>query len=391
MAISDGVPATAANLNAAFVSLSAENTFPEEQTYEKGLLVKEIATPATPASGYLAVYAKTDGEAYVKNDAGTETKISNATATLSNAYQKENYSLTGTVAANALTVALKSNAGTDPSSSDLVTIAFRSSTATSGVYVKRTVSAALSVVVSSGSTLGHASAVNQYVHVYAIDNAGTVELAVSGQRLSDETALVSTTAEGGAGAADSAVLLYSTTARSNVACRYLGRMKSSQATAGTWASSITEISNDYFSGPVVRSEVFVTGANGYGSTNTKIRRLVTSVTNTGSAITFADTAANGSSFTINEDGIYSISYVDGHGANFEMGISKNSSQLTTNIQTITNADRLIKQNVASGFSASVSCSCYLRTGDIIRPHTDAPATPYTGDSVVSFRITKVGN
>lgn len=81
MSISNGVPATAANLNAAFVSLSAENTFPEEQTYEKGLLVKEIATPATPASGYLAVYAKTDGEAYVKNDAGTETQISNVPQT----------------------------------------------------------------------------------------------------------------------------------------------------------------------------------------------------------------------------------------------------------------------------------------------------------------------
>lgn len=78
--ISNGVPCNAANLNAAFVSLSAENTFPEEQTYEKGLVVKEIATPATPASGYLAVYAKSDGEAYVKNDAGTETKISNVPA-----------------------------------------------------------------------------------------------------------------------------------------------------------------------------------------------------------------------------------------------------------------------------------------------------------------------
>lgn len=81
MSISDGVPATAANLNAAFVSLSAENTFPEEQTYEKGILVKEIATPATPTSGYLALYAKTDGEAYVKNDAGTETQISNVPQT----------------------------------------------------------------------------------------------------------------------------------------------------------------------------------------------------------------------------------------------------------------------------------------------------------------------
>jgi len=37
----------------------------------------EQAAPSTPASGYVAVYSKTDGLWYGKDDAGTETKLSN--------------------------------------------------------------------------------------------------------------------------------------------------------------------------------------------------------------------------------------------------------------------------------------------------------------------------
>lgn len=37
--------------------------------------VPEIATPGTPASGKVAVYAKSDGKLYIKDDAGTETDL----------------------------------------------------------------------------------------------------------------------------------------------------------------------------------------------------------------------------------------------------------------------------------------------------------------------------
>ena len=52
-----------------------------------------------------------------------------------------------------------------------------------------------------------------------------------------ETVNISTTAEGGAGAADSASTWYSTTARSNVAYRIVGVIRSTQATAGSWATA----------------------------------------------------------------------------------------------------------------------------------------------------------
>jgi hypothetical protein len=74
----------------------------------------------------------------------------------------------------------------------------------------------------------------------AIDNAGTVELAVvniAGGNDLTETGLISTTAEGGAGAADSNNVIYSNVARTSVAYRVVGYVESTQTTAGTWAAA----------------------------------------------------------------------------------------------------------------------------------------------------------
>lgn len=153
----------------------------------------------------------------------------------------QNYSISASVSSNALTIALKDAAGNDPSASSPVSINFRSETSATGTYTTVNATAATSVVVSSGSTLGHSSAVASPIYVYAINNAGTIELAVSSQRFDDAT-VQSSSAEGGAGAADSATTLYSTTARSSKAIRLLARMFSSQTVAGTWAAVPTEIS-----------------------------------------------------------------------------------------------------------------------------------------------------
>lgn len=154
-----------------------------------------------------------------------------------------NIGLSASVGSNALTIALKQADGTTDCSTGTAAckIAFRSATQATGSVTERSVTSSLSVVVSSGSTLGHVSSVAEYIYVYAIDNAGTVELAFSSTLL-DEAARTTTTAEGGAGAADSRTVIYSTTARSNVGFRLIGRLLSTQATAGTWASAITEVS-----------------------------------------------------------------------------------------------------------------------------------------------------
>ena len=80
--------------------------------------------------------------------------------------------------------------------------------------------------------------------VIALNNAGTIELAavnISGGFILDESTLISTTAEGGLGAADSATVIYSTTARTSVAYRVIGYIDSTQATAGNWATAPSTI------------------------------------------------------------------------------------------------------------------------------------------------------
>lgn len=175
-----------------------------------------------------------------------------------------NLGIAASVAANALTVALKQADGsTNPASgSGAVSIAFRSATAATGGYNVRTVTGALSMVVSSGSTLGATSAVENPVYIYAVDNAGTVELAVSGRGDWDEGKLHTTTAEGGAGGADSANVLYSTTARTDVPIRLIGRLYATEATAGTWATAPSLVSLQTLS-----RRQFEVGAGVTGATN----------------------------------------------------------------------------------------------------------------------------
>lgn len=176
-------------------------------------------------------------------------------------------SITATVATNALTVTLNPT-----------TLDFRSSTLTSGTVVSRRVPSAISVVVSSGSTLGTTSAVQSRIVVLALDNAGTVELAVvnlAGGNDLTETGLITTTAEGGAGAADSASTVYSTAARTNVAYRVVGYVESTQATAGTWVTSPSTIQG--YGGQALASM----SSLGYGQTwSTQTRTSGTTYYNT---------------------------------------------------------------------------------------------------------------
>jgi hypothetical protein len=138
-----------------------------------------------------------------------------------------------------------------------------------------------------------------------------------------------------------------------------------------------------------QSMVQVNTANGYGSTNTVIRRFTNVTTNQGSDITYADSATLGASFTINTSGVYAISYSDNFtGTSTNMGISLNSNQLTTSIATITAANRLVGV-AANGANLANGCSWtgYIAAGGVVRAHTDSNAT---GSGVpASFTITRV--
>jgi len=151
----------------------------------------------------------------------------------SNIPYKQIPTITATVATNILTL------GLNPCSLD-----FRSSTASSGVTTTRNVTSSISMTVSNGSTLGTVNGILSKLAVLAIDNAGTVELAVvnaNAYGLLDERVLISTTAEGGTGTADSGTVIYSTTARTSVPFRIVGYVESTQATAGAYATSPSNI------------------------------------------------------------------------------------------------------------------------------------------------------
>lgn len=152
-----------------------------------------------------------------------------------------NLGLSTSVASSAMTVRVKiADGATDPTSGSPVSVSERSATAATGAYNIRSLSAALSIVINSGASLGLLSAVNQFIYVYLLDNAGTLELAVSGSNVWDEGSVQSTTAI--SGSATSATVLYSTTLRSSVPIRLIGRLRSNQTTSGTYAANATEIS-----------------------------------------------------------------------------------------------------------------------------------------------------
>jgi hypothetical protein len=142
------------------------------------------------------------------------------------AAQPQINALSASVSANALTIV-----------QGQVSLAFRSTTLSSGAvtYVTGTPT---NLVVPSSATLGTVGTVQSRLVVIALNNAGTIELAVvniTGGNDLTETGLISTTAI--SAAATSYSVVYSTTARTSVAYRVLGYVESTQATAGTWATS----------------------------------------------------------------------------------------------------------------------------------------------------------
>jgi len=146
-------------------------------------------------------------------------------------FTRQLQSISASTASNALTFRL------DPTSLD-----FRSATLSLGTINTRSIPSALFLTVPSGATLGTISATAARIVLLAIDNAGTVELAVvnlSGGNNLDETTLISTTAI--SASATAANVIYSTTARTNVPFRVVGFIDITESTAGTWATAPSRI------------------------------------------------------------------------------------------------------------------------------------------------------
>ena len=197
--------------------------------------------------------------------------------------------ITASVAASALTVTL------NPTILD-----FRASPLTSGTVTTIAVPAAISVTIPSTSTMGTVSAVQSRIVVIAINNAGTVELAavnISGGSVLDETTLITTTAAVAAG--NSATAYYSTTARTGVAYRVVGYVESTQATAGTWATTPSTLQG--YGGQALAAM----SSLGYGQTWQAVTRVsgTTYYNTTGKPIQTTISAPNTGTFGLTINGI----------------------------------------------------------------------------------------
>lgn len=189
-----------------------------------------------------------------------------------------NGELSASVAASALTIAVKSLAGSDPSATDPVYVVFRNATAATGDYTVLTLTAATSLVISSGSTLGTSNSVAFRLWIVLFNDAGTLRLGavncLSGTSIFAlrQDILKSSTAEGGAGAADSAQIIYTGTAVASKALRIVGYMEWSAglATAGTWSAVPTKIQmygpDVALPGEVIQTVISETGTSSTGTT-----------------------------------------------------------------------------------------------------------------------------
>lgn len=173
------------------------------------------------------------------NSADGELQVNGATAVPFNAggTTSKILPITATVAASALTCTLK------PTVLD-----FRSPTLTTGIPNTRLLNADATLTVPNTATLGclstaTANYTTDRLILLAIDNAGTVELAIvnlAGGNNLDETTLISTTVLNTGATAKN--VAYSTTARTSVPFRVVGYVELlAQATAGTWATAPTTV------------------------------------------------------------------------------------------------------------------------------------------------------
>jgi len=141
--------------------------------------------------------------------------------------------------------------------------------------------------------------------------------------------------------------------------------------------------------------------NGYGSTNNKIARLSniacqidneysfaaisSSQISTNGLFAVSDSSTDGTYITINRSGEYTIGASGYLSIASNIGLSLNSTQLTTSITAITPADKLILGTSSSGgFTEAISWRGNLKSGDILRFHTDG--TAFTAGDRTTFYI-----
>lgn len=287
-----------------------------------------------------------------------------------------NIGLSASVATNALTISLKTADGNDPSAGSPVYAKFRVPTLTLGTSSVASATGAVSITVPSTGTLGQISTQPEYVYVYLLNNSGSLELAVSTTNLFSEYTTLTTTALGAS--PTSRTTLYSSTQRVGVAIRLIGRVLTTQATAGTWASAPSEVAMIGQSIVTPFGAVWYYSPSGYGSSATKIPYFAntnTRNTATGGGFTASMDSTNGTKITITKEGVYGGIFNAQFSASVLFGISYwqsgASPSVTTNFGSLSDANVIaFARSTAADQAFPATFQQRLFPGDQILPHAD---------------------
>jgi len=156
------------------------------------------------------------------------------------------------------------------------------------------------------------------------------------------------------------------------------------APVGFGAATTTALGLSYLPNGEVSAH---TGA-GFGSSGTAVT-CFGSASTTGTAITYANNATTGDTFTITQAGVYAISFCAATNAQAYIGISRNASSTSTGISGLSTSEALIMtRSDASTVPAAVSITLRLVAGDVIRAHVSA-GTTQAQTSLWRFNITQV--
>jgi hypothetical protein len=147
-------------------------------------------------------------------------------------------------------------------------------------------------------------------------------------------------------------------------------------------------SDNFDTSPSQRSMIQVRFGNGFGSTNTTVRRWSIGVRALGTDIYSTDSATLGGSFTIVNDGVYAISYSD----QFNTAGSVVITNTNTNLAGAAAYTDVLAIQTTGGANeaATASWTGFLPAGTVIRARVFNVVAAGTLTAAEQFTIVRVG-
>lgn len=147
------------------------------------LLIEEVSAPSTPPSGYFAIYAKSDGKIYTKNDAGTEVELGAASGSAPTPTMQagSTYNIgitTATTSAANDSIKITSADHTALSGSNVGYIALPNSTSGQVEILSLTSDVTIDLTGAHWGLGTFGDRADYPLHVYAINDSGTVKIGV---------------------------------------------------------------------------------------------------------------------------------------------------------------------------------------------------------------------